>query len=597
MINPCARDADLTDPVLRDRAVAAARGDAPFDVLITGAQVGCLATHRLRRADVGIVGALIASVHAPSPRDAGHIVDATDCMVIPGLIDTHMHVESSMISPAAYSAHMLARGVTTVVWDPHEFANVAGLAGLEYALAEAAISPLRILPLVPSCVPAAPGYETAGADFDAEIIATALAQPGMVGLAEVMDMAAVIDRTPRMRAIVQAALASGKTLNGHARGLKGAALQAYAAAGITSDHELSDTDDLIARLEAGMWVELRGSHPYLLKGFAQALQQMAQFPSMVTLCTDDVFPDDLWRAGGLDAVVRTLIGHGLDPLKAIQAATLNAATRLGRGDLGLVAPGRRADLVIVEDLHHLRVRTVIRDGTPVTPPPPASHPAPLVQGPPKALQNTVLCRAPSTADILPKAPNGATRVWVATIDRPRFTRWGEATAEVRDGRVLPPDGATIISVIHRHGRTDDTPRTGFLTGWGVWRGAFGTTVSHDSHNLTLFGADPADMAVAARALINAGGGMVAVLNGQVTALLALPIGGLVSDAPLARVADDFTALQTAMAQIVHWEPPYLTFKALVGATLACNPGPHQTDLGIADPMQGILMPTPVLRPA
>ena len=155
----------------------------------------------------------------------------------------------------------------------------------------------------------------------------------------------------------------------------------------------------------------------------------------------------------------------------------------------------------------------------------------------------------------------------------------------------------MISVLHRHGRGDPTPRTGFLTGWGRWRGAFGTTVSHDSHNLTLFGADPRDMAVAARALIACGGGMVAVQDGAVAALLPLPVAGLVSAAPLAEVVRDFAALRAAMDAIVDWEPPYLVFKSLVGATLACNAGPHQTDLGIADPMAGILMESPVLGAA
>lgn len=581
-------DADLNDAVLRDRAVAAARGDAPFDLLIEGAELACPVTHRLRRADVGIVGALIASVHAPAPRDAARRIDARGKCIAPGLIDTHMHVESSMVTPATYAGAVLPRGVTTVVWDPHEFANVAGLAGMEYALDEAAASALRILPLVPSCVPAAPGYELAGADFDAATIAGLLARDGTHGLAEVMDMAAVIARAPRMRGIVQTALDSGKSLNGHARSLSGGDLQAYAAAGIGSDHELSGDDDLLARLEAGMTVELRGSHDHLLAGFARVLQSLPQLPPNVTFCTDDVFPDDLLYKGGADQMLRRMIARGLDPFRALQAATLNGALRLGRSDLGMVAPGKRADIVILDDLPTWQVSRTLRDGAPVCAPAPRPVPA--------ALTGTMRCPVPAPEEILPRT-NGAGPVRVATIDRPRFTRWGEAVAEVADGRVRRPEGATLISVVHRHGKGDPTPRTGFLTGWGDWRGAFGTTVSHDSHNLTLFGSDPADMAVAAQALIAAGGGMVAVSGGKVRALLALPVAGLVSDAPLADVAAQFRAVKAAMDQIVDWQPPYLTFKALVGATLACNAGPHQTDLGIADPMAGRLLSSPVLGPA
>ena len=191
---------DLHVPALRDRAVAAARGDAPFDLLIAGGTVADMATGELRAADVGIVGPLIASVHAPGARsDAAEVLDASGLVIAPGLIDAHMHIESSMVAPAVYAAAVLPRGTTTVVWDPHEFGNVAGVEGVDYALAEAAASPLRILPLAPSCVPSAPGYETAGADFGPGEIETLLARPGIHGLAEVMDMGAVTSREPRMR--------------------------------------------------------------------------------------------------------------------------------------------------------------------------------------------------------------------------------------------------------------------------------------------------------------------------------------------------------------------------------------------------------------
>lgn len=578
---------DLNDPALRDRAVAAARGNAPFDLLIEGGHVACMITHELRRADVGIVGPLIASVHTPAPREATERLDATGAVIAPGLIDTHMHVESSMVTPATYAAAVLPRGVTTVVWDPHEFGNVAGIAGLDYALDEAAASPLRILPLVPSCVPSAPGFETSGADFDAEVIAEQLARPGFHGLAEVMDMGAVISRGHRMRGIVQAALASGKTVNGHARSLEGADLQAYAAAGIGSDHELTGDDDLRARLAAGMVVELRGSHDHLLPGFATVLQGLPQMPPTVTFCTDDVFPDDLLEKGGADQMLRRMIGCGLDPMRAWQAATLNGALRIGRPELGIVGPGKRADLVVLDEFEAVRVRTVLRDGAPVG--------GAVAREVPAALRATMRCPVPAGGDFLPRAEGK--RVRVATIDRPRFTAWGEAVAEVLDGRVRPPEGATLISVIHRHGRSEPGPRTGFLREWGDWRGAFGTTVSHDSHNLTLFGKDPADLAVAAGALIGCGGGMVVVRGREVRALLPLPVAGLVSEAPLEEVAERFRAVKAAMEEVVDWAPPYLVFKALVGATLACNAGPHQTDLGIADPMAGRLLESPVLGPA
>ncbi|SDX47959.1 Adenine deaminase [Albimonas donghaensis] len=575
---------DLNDPALRDRAVAAARGDAPFDLLIAGGTVADMATGELRPADVGIVGPLIASVHAPGARaDAAEVLDASGLVIAPGLIDAHMHIESSMVAPAVYAAAVLPRGTTTVIWDPHEFGNVAGVEGVDYALAEAAASPLRILPLAPSCVPSAPGYETAGADFGPGEIETLLARPGIHGLAEVMDMGAVTSREPRMRGIVQAGLASGKTVNGHARGLTGPDLQAYATAGVGSDHELTSAADLMEKLRAGLVVELRGSHPYLLAEFAEALSALPSVPPTLTLCTDDVFPDDLLNLGGMDALMRALVGHGLAPLSALRAATWNAAARLGRPDLGLVAPGKRADLALFRDLAGFECVHVLRDGRPpaldTTPRP---HPFPAALPLPRFV----------AADFETPAAGPAARI--ATIDRPRFTQWGERIVPA-DGRLrLPPD-ITRIAVIHRHGRAPAVPKVGFLTGWGSWRGAFATSVSHDSHNLTVFGHDPADLAAAANAVAEAGGGMAVARDGKLAALLPLPVAGLVSDAPLADVSAAFVALREAMEAVVDWEPPLLTFKALVGATLACNAGPHQTDLGVADAHGGRLLTSPVLE--
>lgn len=197
------------------------------------------------------------------------------------------------------------------------------------------------------------------------------------------------------------------------------------------------------------------------------------------------------------------------------------------------------------------------------------------------------------ADDFRVASEGA-KVRLATIDRPRFTQWGEAEAEVKDGFVVPPEGATMISVTHRHGMAEPITRTGFLTGWGNWNGAFATTVSHDSHNLTVFGGNAEEMALAANAVIKAGGGMAVASEGKVTALLPLPLSGLVSDAPLEDVAKAFEELREAVGRLVEWQPPYLVFKACFGATLACNIGPHQTDMGIADVLTGRVMESPVI---
>ncbi|ADY67464.1 adenine deaminase [Agrobacterium tumefaciens] len=589
--SPIREPVDLNDDALRARAVAAARGDAAFDVLITGGTLVDVVTGELRAADIGIVGPLIASVHEPASRsDAAQLVDASGAFVSPGLIDTHMHIESSMITPAAYAAAVVARGVTTIVWDPHEFGNVHGVEGVRWAAKSIENLPLRAILLAPSSVPSAPGLERGGADFDAGILADILSWPQIGGVAEIMNMRGVIDRDQRMSGIVQAGLVSEKLICGHARGLKDADLNAFMVAGVSSDHELVSAEDLMAKLRAGLTIELRGSHDHLLPEFVEALNALGHLPQTLTLCTDDVFPDDLLRGGGLDDVVRRLVRYGLKPEWALRAATLNAAQRLGRADLGLIAAGRRADIVVFEDLSGFSPRHVLAGGRAVAE---AGHMLVDIPACDAAALEGSMKLPLRAADDFRVACEGA-RVRLATIDRPRFTQWGEAEAEVKDGFVVPPEGATMISVTHRHGKAEPVTRTGFLTGWGRWNGAFATTVSHDSHNLTVFGGNAEDMALAANAVIATGGGMAVASEGKVTALLPLPLSGLVSDAPLEDVAQAFEELRAAVGKVVDWQPPYLVFKACFGATLACNIGPHQTDMGIADVLTGRVMESPVL---
>ncbi|OOO19845.1 adenosine deaminase [Agrobacterium salinitolerans] len=583
--------ADLNDDTLRARAVAAARGDAPFDILVTGGTLVDVVTGELRAADIGIVGPLIASVHERASRsDAARIIDAAGAYVSPGLIDTHMHIESSMITPTAYAAAVVARGVTTIVWDPHEFGNVHGVDGVRWAVKSIENLPLRAILLAPSSVPSAPGLECSGADFDAAILADILTWPQVGGVAEIMNMRGVIERDPRMSGIVQAGLVSQKLLCGHARGLKDADLNAFMAAGVSSDHELVSAEDLLAKLRAGLTIELRGSHDHLLPEFVEALNALGHLPQTVTLCTDDVFPDDLLKGGGLDDVVRRLVGYGLRPEWALRAASLNAAQRLGRPDLGLIAAGRRADIAVFEDLSGFSARHVLANGQAVAA---GGHMLADVQACDATALKGSMKLLLRKADDFRVASEGA-KVRLATIDRPRFTQWGEADAEVKDGFIVPPEGATMISVTHRHGMAEPITRTGFLTGWGNWNGAFATTVSHDSHNLTVFGGNADDMALAANAVITAGGGMAVASEGKVTAVLPLPLSGLVSDAPLEDVAKAFELLREAVGRVVEWQPPYLVFKACFGATLACNIGPHQTDMGIADVLTGRVMESPVM---
>ncbi|MCZ8098549.1 MAG: amidohydrolase family protein [Burkholderiales bacterium] len=575
---------------LRRRAADAALGRAPFDILVVGGVVVDVATCELREADVGLIGTLVASVHPLGSRtDARRILDATGAFVAPGLIDSHMHVESSMMTPRVYARTVLPQGTTTVVWDPHEFANVLGLVGVGYAIESSRDLPLRFVILAPSCVPSAPGLERAGASFGGDEMAAMLAMPEVAGVAEVMDMRGVLDGSARMSAIVGAGLASGKLVSGHARGLAGAELEAYAAAGVGSDHELVSADDLLAKLRAGLTVELRGSHDYLLPDCVAALNALPVIPQTLTLCTDDVFPDDLVEKGGMIDLVRRLVRYGLDPIQVLRAGTLNAAMRLQRPDLGLVAAGRTADLVVFDDLSDFVVRHVVAGGEPVAMR--GRLTVPLRPDPVPPPTDTMKLAPLSPFDFLLSVPfteDGP--IALNAIRGARFTQWSRLDTTLHGGVVRLPEDVSVMAMAHRHGLADPKPRLAPIEDWGRFRGAFATTVSHDSHNLCVFGREPVDMALAANALIAAGGGMAVARDGVLLALLPLPVAGLVADDDPPAIAAGFRAVKDAADQIAEWKPPYRVFKAFVGASLACNAGPHLTDVGLTDGGTGEVRP-------
>ena len=575
---------DLNDVKLRNRAVRAAQSQEPFDVLIINGEIVDMVTGQLREADIGFVGPLIASVHPRSTRsDAGQVIDASGLMISPGLIDMHMHIESSMITPSAYCEQVLPRGVTTIVWDPHEYGNTCGMDGVNYATDAAKKCAVKVITLAPSCVPSAPGFETTGGDFTPAIVEKLLSKPEIHGVAEVMSMQAVLDRDDRMSGIIQAGLESGKRICGHARGLSGSSLNAYVTAGVETDHELTSAADLLEKLQAGLTIELRGSHDHLLPQFVDALNQLGHLPQTITLCTDDVFIDDLVNFGGLDDVVRRLVKYGMPPIWALQAATFNAANRLGRSDLGLIAPGKRADLVLFDDLDNFKAIRVLVNGVPIEKD--ASQPIAV----PPPMKKTMAIKPLKISDFQ-VAANGE-NVTISTIENPRFTKWGKRIVKTKNGCVVPPKDATLMAIVNRFG-ADSGAKLAFLINWGKWDGAFATTVSHDSHNLTVFGGNEEDLALAANTVIEMGGGLAVVSKGQVLAQLALPIAGLVTEKATELVAEEFKDIRAAMDKIVTWNPPYLVFKACFGASLVCNSGPHLSDLGIVDTVNDIILVDP-----
>jgi adenine deaminase len=567
----------------RSRAIAAAQGHTAFDVLLTNGTVVDVATAEFREADVGIVGSLIASVHPRGTRsDAGHLYDCSSKFVAPGFIDAHVHFESSHMTPGNYSSVVVPQGTTTIFCDPHELANVMGLDGVRYAIEASRGLPLRVICTAPSSVPSAPGLEMSGAEFDGKEMREMLSWPEIAGISEIMDMAGVLRQSRRMTEILSEGIASGKIMEGHARGLTGPTLQAYMAAGVTADHEITSAEDAIEKLRAGLTVEIRGSHDYLLPGIVEAINKLPHIPQTLTICTDDVPPDYLVEKGGMKDVLRRLIQYGMDPVQAIRCATLNASYRIRRPDLGLIAAGRTADIAILADIREMAVEKVFVSGKFAADAgrmifPPAASPSPSYISHMRTLSEDD-CRV----EIPDARATARGRAKVRVIKGVRFTSWGEVEVEVKDGFGVVPEGYSVMLVQHRHGRHDAHPQRTLLEGWGELHGAIATTYSHDSHNLVVLGCSPEDMRIAANALVECGGGMAVAKDGKVIARVGMPIAGLLSAEQPEILAQSFARLRVAADRVVDWKPPYRVFKAIEGTCLACNPGPHLTDLGLTD---------------
>jgi len=587
---------DPVDPADRDRAIAAARGTVPFDLLLTGGTVVDVSTGELRPADVGVVGPLIASVHPTGTRtDAAEVIDVSGRFVAPGFMDLHVHFESSMLSPGPYAAAVLPHGTTTIFADPHELGNVAGLDGVRYAIEASRGLPLRIIVQAPSCVPPVPGLERSGADILGPDVAEMLSWPEVAGVAEVMDMLGVLDRSDRMVGIVGAGLDSGKLISGHAATLSGPELQAYLCAGITSDHENFMANEVLEKVRSGMTVELRYALPHLLPEVVAELTEMPVFPTNLVTSSDDILASELVTLGNIDLGLRRIIAAGLDPVKAITAATVNGAYRLQRTDLGVVGAGRIADLVVLgEDLAAVEVEMTFASGQLV-----ARHGrmvVDVVEGPSTPPYSSVKLDPVTAEDLTLRLDGfGTGTARIRTIDQPFMTQWGELEVDVVDDVVQLPPGVLRQASIHRHGRFPATPALAVLTGWGEWTGAIATTVSHDTHNLQVFGVDPADMALAANTVIASDGGVAVVRDGEVLASIGLPIAGLLSDRPVEEVVAAQDALEVAARSVGEFMPivPQAIFQTFV-TSLACLPGPHLTDVGLTDGTTGEVVPSILL---
>lgn len=575
-----------------ENLLASARGDVALELAIENIRLVNIFTGEIYPAAIGIAAGKIVHVTQPGETqlEAKMHYDGQRRYAIPGFIDTHVHIESSMLTPAHYADAVLPHGTTTVVTDPHEIANVLGKEAIQYMLEASKHLDLRIMTLLPSCVPAAPGVETSGADFTPELVDELLALPDIYGLAEVMNYHGVIHEQPRMMDILTANEKYGKLVQGHAPRVSGRDLSAYLLAGANSDHECRTGAEAIEKLRSGMIVEIReSSYSFNMAECAKVICDKGYLPN-VCFCSDDVGAHDLLIRGHMDYVVRRAIEEGIDPVNAIRYATLNAAQRLKREDLGALAPGRVADIVLLEDLKSIQVQDVLVSGKQVV-----KDGRLLEKQVSAAISNTDFLRTVHVAEIaetdfclkVNEINDGRAKVRVIEYEpAPGVpTDFIEAELPVRNGEIIPeeyngPKGPLCrVAVWHRHGKNKNR-NLGLLAGYGVQAGAVATTVAHDSHNLVVLGENVKDMTIAANALRKSQGGFVGVKNGKVIAQLPLPLAGLVSLEPGEKLAAEIRHfIDVVQKEIMPGKNP---LHRMIAVTLPVIPKAKITDMGLVD---------------
>ncbi|NNU79135.1 adenine deaminase [Halovulum dunhuangense] len=540
------------------RLIAVARGDAPADMVIRkGTWVNVHSRELIPDTDIAIAGGRIACCVPDASRMIGpetQVIEARGRYILPGLCDGHMHVESGMLTVTQFARAVIPHGTTTMFVDPHEVANVMGLEGVRLMHDEALAQPVNVFVQMPSCAPSAPGLETTGQEITPDDVAEAMHWPGIIGLGEMMNFPGVINADPKMLAEIAATQAAGKTVGGHYANPDLSGLPAYAAGGPADDHEGTCEADAIARVRLGMRAMLRlGSAWYDVKAQVTAITEKGLDPRNFILCTDDCHSGTLVHDGHMNRVVRHAIDCGLDPLVAIQMATINTATHFGlERELGSITPGRRADIILSSDLRTLPIEAVIARGQIVAEGGQLLSPQPDFAWPTHARQTVRVARALTASDFDIAAPDGANHVRarvIGVVENQAPTRALEAELSVEGGIVAMDRQADIcqIALVERHRATGGVTN-GFVSGFGYGVDcAVASTVAHDSHHMIVVGTSKSDMALAANRLAEVGGGVAVFRDGREVALVRLPIAGLMSDAPAEDVARDAAAMVAAMA--------------------------------------------------
>lgn len=583
-------------PKDRKALVEAALGKRPCDIVIINAQIINVFTGEIYKGNVGIYDGFIAHIqYDPDGKDADEKIlsgenyfNANGKYLIPGFIDAHAHVESTMMTPRNLAAAVIPHGTTTMVTDPHEIANVCGLDGVVYMQECSNNVPMRQFVLVPSCVPAVPGLENSGAVFTEKEVKSLLNLDRVIGLAEVMDFLGVINNDDRMVSIIEAVDDKNLFLEGHAPNLSGRELSAYLCAGPNSDHECISSNEAMEKMRSGMFIDARESS--ITKNVEAIINGVKNFRYLdnLTLCTDDREPEDILSNGHMNDVVRKAIKCGLHPIDAIRSATINVAREIGIKNLGAIAPGFTADMLLVDSLEDLVPSQVFFEGKLAAE---NGKMVSKIENMSFELEeiNTVHINDLKVEDFKIKAPIQEGKIKTRVI---KYNDFNSADTEFLFEELPVINGQIDISfdndlkfaaVINRH-KGQHTKGFGIVRNFGTNFGAVGSTVSHDCHNLTIVYDTPENAYAAAEKIMEMGGGLSCAAGGKVLENLALPIGGLMSIKPCDMLAQEADKMKNALRSLglIESENPLLRIATLA---LPVIPKAKLTDLGIVDVLE------------
>jgi adenine deaminase len=558
---------------LRDR-IRVAHGEGKADLLIKNGRVVDVFSGQIEKKEVAIYDGTIVGF---GDYRAKKVVDVNGQFLCPGLIDGHVHIESSMVTIPEFARAVVPHGTTSVVIDPHEIANVLGVRGIRFMAESAKNVPLNVFIMIPSCVPAT-HLETSGATLTSSDIKRLLREPWAIGLAEMMNFPGVIFRNPEVLKKIE--VARGKRIDGHAPLLTGKELYAYLTAGIRSDHECTTAFEAKEKLKNGMWIMVReGTAAKNLKDLLPLVTP--ENSRRFFLVSDDRHPKDLLEEGHVDSIVRKAISLGCDPILAIQMATINAAEYFRLDYLGAIAPGFHADLIIFDQLSRFEVTKVFKDGILVSKDGRMVHSRTTVSGGRK-LQSmgSVRIGAIKKDSLVLRSDNPLAKV-IQLIPGQIVTKKVMKKIALRDGLAYADLKQDIlkIAVVERHHASGNIG-VGFVQGFGLKKGAIGSSVAHDSHNLVVVGTNDEDMREVIRSLQNLGGGMVAVSEGKMLSFVPLPVAGLMANVSVRQVHEQMQCLlRSAKALGCKLPDPFMILSFL---SLPVIPELKLTDKGLVD---------------